>query len=421
MIDGPSEALITGAGVMLSSGTGSEEAWLSLAHGTNKFGPHQRLNAQALGYSAAAHVAPFDLELRRPKNEKFMGASVRIAMKAAAEAVNESKIDLDSLNSERFAIYVGSGHTGLDGTMFFRAMSAANAVEDADLWARFGGRPSRLVDPFFGLRTLSNAGAGLLSLEFNAGGPSNNYVQGEVAGAHAIAAALGDLRDDRCDVALAGGFDSLLMTSSLLTFHQAGLLSRQGPETAYRPFDQDRDGLVLGEGAGFLILEREEDVRARGGQALARLVGVGASISLVDRPGPAMCADALRRALEQGRIDLSEEVAFVVARGLGTLDEDAAEARALGDLLRRDMPVTAMKGSTGFLGAATAAVELCLTTRALRQGMVPPIAGLLRPDPNCGVDLVIGAVREIAETKTSALCFSHAFSGQTAVMKIERV
>ena len=184
-----------------------------------------------------AEVPAFDLtrDLRAPKNEKFMAPGVRFAVRAAKEAVRMSAVNLDHVDPFRVAIYTGSGQTGLESGDFFNNLEVANGGTVESDFANMGGRAARVLDRYFSLRTLSNAGLGLLSMEFGAKGPSNNFVQDDTASAWAIASGARDLEDGRCDVAIVGGYDCLLTPSNYLAYKQAGLLSASRAADAYRP------------------------------------------------------------------------------------------------------------------------------------------------------------------------------------------
>jgi 3-oxoacyl-(acyl-carrier-protein) synthase len=262
------------------------------------------------------------------------------------------------------------------------------------------------------LRTLANAGVGAISTEFGARGPSNNYVQGEIAGAAAIYEACHHLMEGRCDAAIVTGYESLLVPSMVMAFRQMGLLSEGGFEASYLPFQAGRPGMVLGEGAGCLILERHADATSRQADILAEIDGVGLASQSADEDGLTAPVDDIRAAAAEAMGSIAPR--FVVARGLGTEADDLAEARALEGLLPHDALVTALKGNTGYLGAATAPVELGIGLLCARRGFVPPVFGLTAPDPRIHLALVEYRPAPLSHAEAPGLFLSSTFGGQIA-------
>jgi 3-oxoacyl-(acyl-carrier-protein) synthase len=344
-----------------------------------------------------------------------MTHAVLCAMRAAREAVEQSGIDLQKIDPTRVAIYTGSGQTGIEYENYFQALAAAwNGNPEMD-FKDLGGMPSHLIDRYIVLRTLSNSGLALLSSEFGIRGPSGNSVQSDTASAQALSFAFYDLLEGRCDAALVGGYDSLLGVSSFLSYQKAGLLSPSPPHEAYRPFDQRRDGLVLGAGAGFFVLERWDLAEARGAAILGELCGIGSATETHDAGIAVRKAETLQGAMQQA-ID-ADEIDFIVARGIGTRDEDRSEALSLAALLGIDVPVTALKSQTGYLGAATGAVELGIGLACARQGFAPPIARHVAADPDCALSLVCHQPRQLDRKGAPlGLFLSYSWGGQIAAI-----
>ena len=362
--------VITGMGLTIPPGLSVNEArrrWLS---GESAIAASTRLDAKG-GFSAPlAEVPPFDFasSLKSPKNEKFMTPSVRFAMRAAKDAVDSASLDLAAYDPYRIAVYTGSGQTGLESTEFFRNLEVAGGSDERSDFANMGGRASRAVDRYFSLKTLSNAGLGLLSMEFGARGPSNNFVQDDTASAVAIACGMRDLEDGRCDLAIVGGYDSLLNAAVYIAYRNAGRVAPSSDD-ALRPFDPASTGLALGEGAGFLVLERGDDAARRGAPIVGELVGVGSAIEIEDAADAKASDCGMRAALRDA--SNGRPINAVVAHGVGIPDFDRREAAILEATIGPQAPVTALKGLTGYLGAATAAVELILSVHAARAGILP--------------------------------------------------
>jgi 3-oxoacyl-(acyl-carrier-protein) synthase len=412
------EVTVTGMGLVVPLGLGVDEVWGRSVRGESAIGPLRRFDTSAYPCSAGAEPAPFELAsaLGLPKNEKFMSPSVRCALRAAKEAVAASGLDLAAVDPYRIALYTGSGQTGLESAEMFGALEFQWTGDEEKDFANMGGRASRLVDRYFSLRSLSNAGLGLLSAEIGAMGPSDNFVQGDTASALAVSSAVHDLLEGRADVAVVGGYESLLNVSTFLAYEKAGLLSPSDPARAYRPFDRERDGIVLGEGAAFVVLERAEDARRRGATILGEIASVGSAMEAVDAADAKASEGAMRTAVAQAvgdaRIDL------VVAHGIGTAEGDRREARLIASLVPSGVPVTAFKSQTGYLGAASALAEACLALQALRRGCVPPIARHAGADPDCTLNLVAGRARPLRTERATALCLSWSWLGQCAALTV---
>ena len=409
---------VTGTGLAVPPGMSVDHSWTQWMRGKSAIALSRRFDSHSGVEMPAAEVPSFELgaSLRVPKNEKFMSVGVRLAVRAAQSAVASAQLDVKAFDPYRVAIFIGSGQTGLASGEFFDALEAGGGHDEASDFASLGGRASRALDPYFPLRTLSNAGVGLLSIELQARGPSDNFVQDDTASAMAVRAGVRELLDGRCDVAIVGGYDSLLTASQYLTYKRAGLLSAMDADRAYRPFDRDRDGLVLGEGAGFLVLERDEDARRRGASPIGHILGVGSAMELDDVASAKASASAMHGAIE--RATDGRHVDAVVAHGIGMPDGDRREAALLQAILGVDTPVTALKSLTGYLGAATAAVELILALRAARERTLPAIVHLERIDEDCRLNLVREQPRALGPDMPTVLCLSWSWFGACAAVAV---
>lgn len=348
---------------------------------------------------SAAQVAAFDVtnDLRFPKSTKFMNRPVQCGMKAALDAFRSAGLAPGQIDPEQMGLFIGSGNTCLEPGYFTGSLAVAWADGKERDYKYLGGRPSRMIDRYFSLRTLANAGVGLLSNELQAKGPNANYVHSETASLMAIQSAWYDINEGRCSVAVAGGYDCLVQPSTHLDFGSRGLLSTADPACAYRPFDRQRNGIVLGEGAAFFVLESREHAAKRGAPVLAEIIAVDCRMM-----GEGELASEL---LETRDVD------FVTARGFGTAAEDRTEYLELQDRLA-GIPVTAFKSRTGYLGAATAAVETALGLLAARQGFVPAVARFGEADADCSLDLVAHQPRPLASAAPAGLFLSAALCGQ---------
>jgi len=415
---------ITGVGLVTPLGLNAAENVARSSRGESGIGSAKAFAVDGHAAQALATVAEFEIEplLRFPKNSKFMGRAVQFAMRAAHEAIGQSGIDPRKMDRSRVGIQVGSGQTGVEYDHFFPSLIMAwDAGREMD-YKYLGGLPSHLIDRYICLRTLANGGLALLSTEFGIRGPNGNFTQKDTASAQALQAAYLDLLEERCDVAVAGGYDSLATTGNFLAYEQAGLLSHADPARAYRPFDTRADGLVLGEGAGFLVLERWEHALDRGATILGEFIGAGSAMGADESWRPAWSAESICRAACHALDGAHPD--FVVAAGLGTIDEDCCEVEALAALTAEGAhrpPVTALKSQTGYMGAGTAAVELGLGLLCARQGFVPPIARHSQSAAGGTLDFVCHGPRPLKETEPLGLFLSCSWGGAVAALAVRAV
>ena len=412
---------ITGIGLVTPLGLTAADNVARSIRGESGIGPAQAFAVEGHAAQALATVAEFELEscLRFPKNYKFMGRAVQFAMRAAREAIDHSGIDPRRMDASRVAIHVGSGQTGVEYDHFFPSLIMAwDAGREMD-YKYLGGLPSHLIDRYICLRTLANGGLALLSTEFGIRGSNGNFTQKDTASAQALQAAYLDLLEERCDVAVAGGYDSLATTGNFLAYEQAGLLSHLDPAEACRPFDTQADGLVLGEGAGFLVLERWEHAVERGATILGEFLGGGSAMGANEQWRPAWTTETICQATDQALVEARPD--FVVASGMGTVEEDHAETAALSSIIGSGAPVTALKSQTGYMGAGTAAVELGLGLLCARQGFVPPIARHTQAGPAGGLDLVSRSPRHLEQTEPLGLFLSCSWGGAVAALAARAV
>ncbi len=407
---------ITGVGLVTPLGLSTPENVRRCLAGDSAIGPIHTLEVEGHRCRAGAYVPEFDLPgvLRFPKNCKFMEHGVQCAMLAAREALGGGSEVLERWDPVRIALYTGSGQTGLEYDEYFAALEAAwEGGREMD-FKYLGGLPSRRIDRYIVLRTLSNGGAGLMSMELGIQGPTGNFVQSDTASAQALSCAYYDLLEDRCDAALAGGYDSLLNVSNYLAFEKADLLSALDSSEALRPFDRRRDGLVLGGGAGFFLLERWADAEVRNANIVGELC---ASVCSMD-VGAAFetSKDPARLRAVVGEAVGGAEADFVVARGIGTRVGDSSEAAILAGTVGVQVPVTAFKSRTGYLGAATCAVEMGLGLMTAREGFIPPIVRHTETDSECKLDLVVGEPRLLKRRDPLGLFLSASWGGQIAAV-----
>jgi beta-ketoacyl-acyl-carrier-protein synthase II len=395
---------VTGLGLVTSAGIGAYATWETVLKGRPTAAEDPRLEGLPVGISCA--VPGFTASKHVGRRSSLMhDRFVQLAIAAAREAVRDSGLDPATWDGARVGVVVGNG-VGGSSSFERQYRTMADAGPEA---------VSALLIPLI----IPNMVAGHLAIEFGATGPNFVTATACASGATAIGAALRLLRDRTCDVVIAGGTEAAVSPLIVTGFTQMGALSRRtdDPAAASRPFDRDRDGFVIGEGSGILVLEREADARARGARIRAKVAGHGASadahhMTAPDPEGTSVLR-ALRAALAEAGV-MPDEVDHVNAHGTSTPLNDAVEARVVRKLLGDGPAVTSAKGVVGHTLGAAGGIEAALTVLAIEHGTVPPTANLDHQDPEVELDVVTGAPRE--RRIEVAVSNSFGFGGQNAVL-----
>ena len=404
-----SRVFVTGVGVISPIGNEAEECWANLIAGKSGAGPITRFDTTGYETTFACEVKNFapNGALER-KEARRMDRFTQFAVVASREAMRNAGLDLERENLDRIGVVMGSGIGGME------TFEAQHAI----LLER---GPSR-ISPFFIPMMISDMAAGQVSIQFGLRGPNFATVSACASGAHAIGEALRLLRAGDADVIVAGGTEATITPMALAGFSSSRALSTRNddPQRASRPFDQDRDGFVIGEGAGVLVLENEDHARRRGAPLLCELAGYGASADAYHLTAPSEdgsgAARAMARALKDAGIP-TEDVDYINAHGTSTPAGDPVEVRAVktvfGDHARRLM-MSSTKSMTGHLLGAAGGLEAVVTALTLSRGIVPPTINLERPDPQCDLDFVPNQAR--AQRVTAALSNSFGFGGHNATL-----
>ncbi|WP_407547444.1 beta-ketoacyl-[acyl-carrier-protein] synthase family protein [Streptomyces sp. Pv4-95] len=393
---------MTGLGLVTPAGDGWHATWDRVCEGM----PTSVLGTPTPVPHLACSVAYFEpARLGRARSRK-PDRCTQLALLAAREALSDAGLEPACWDGARVAVIVGSSSGGAETLESeHRALLRKGAEE---------------VSPYAVPASLSNSVSAQLTIEFDARGPSHTVNTACASGATAIGTALDLLALGRCDIALVGGADAVITPYYIAGFDRVGALSHRfdDPAGALRPFDTQRDGFVMGEGAGMLVLERTTEARARGVRARARIRGFGASSDAhhVVKPSPdgAGLAAALREALDRAGASV-EDVSHINAHGTGTPLGDRVEAAVLADLFPHRPLVTSTKAVTGHLMGAAGAVEAALTVLAVEQGLVPPTANLDDLDPAVALDIPTKCREQRLQL---ALSLSMGFGGQNAVLAI---
>ena len=403
------DVAVVGVGVKAPGGTTANELWRSLCSARSTAEPYkdERLPVDAAvlvsrveGFEPADYFS--SVERRR------LDRALQLALAAAQDAVDDST-GPPWPAPERRAVVCGVGFGG----------AATWEEQHARLLA--GGL--RALAPLTVTVVMPSAAPSLLSLRHQIAGPASSVSAACASGAVAIGHGMELLRRGAVDIVLAGGYDSLVSYAVVCAFLKLGVLSRRTdePELASRPFDAARDGFVMGEGAGFLVLQRTSDALAEGRRILVRLTGHAENSDayhlVAPQPDGAGAVQCMRAALRDAGLG-TERIGSVNAHATGTTVGDLAEARALSVLLAdQQVPVTAVKGTTGHLVAASGAVEAVVTALTVARGTVPPVAGLRTLDPAMALDVVTGEPRSIGAAP--ALSTSFGFGGANACLVME--
>jgi 3-oxoacyl-(acyl-carrier-protein) synthase len=298
------------------------------------------------------------------------------------------------------------------------------SLQDAILMNHTEG--PRRVSPFLIPMLMANGGAGMTAIEFGVKGPCFSVASACASGADGIGTALMMLRTGMIDAALTGASEATITSTGVAAFDRVGAMSRQNENYSMvpKPFDRDRDGLVMGEGAAVLVLERESDAKARGANILAELAGYGATADAYHVTAPQENGEggtaAIRMALASAGANI-EDVGYINAHGTGTLLNDQAETRAVkaafGDLAYK-IPISSTKSMTGHMMGATGALEAIFCVQVIREGVLPPTIHYETPDPECDLDYIPNQSREASISLAISNAFG--FGGHNAVLTIRK-
>ncbi len=392
------DVVVTGRGAVTSVGTGADELVEALLAGAS--GVRQ---SSEEGAPATAPCADFDPEAwMTPKEARRTDRFAQLALAASLQAAKEAGLP-DGVEPERLGILMGTGVGGL-----------VTLQRECEAWIANG---DRAVSPLFVPMMMPNAAAGVVAMALGAHGPGWSVASACATGAHAIGEAMRMIQRGEADVVVAGGSEAALTGLCLAAFRRMGALSRRGVSC---PFDVDRDGFIMGEGAGALVLEAEEHAKARGVRIRGRIAGFGASNDAfhMTQPDPEGrgAISAMQGALRDAGAEPSD-VGYVNAHGTSTPMNDRVEAQAVRSLFNGSRPpVSSSKGSLGHLLGAAGAVEAVATLGALERGELLPTINLTELDPDCEMEHV--TERRPAGGAKLALSNSFGFGGQNATLAL---
>ncbi len=381
--------VITGMGIASPIGNTLETAWDSIKNGRSGIGQITHFDATPLATRIAGEVQNFDPKsFLPPKDAKKMDTFIHYGLHAAFDALNDSGLEITEANAERIGVLVGSGIGGVRG------------IEENAIAMHLGG--PRKVSPFYIPSTVINMLPGQLTIMKGIKGPNFSAVSACASANHAFGVAMRMIQYGDADVMVAGGAEHGITPTSVAGFCSMKAMSTRNddPTRASRPWDKDRDGFVLGDGAGMLILEEYEHAKARGAKIYAELAGFGASSDAYHMTAPSENGDGPARCMAMAMRDAginADQVGYLNAHGtstpLGDLAETFAIKRALGDHAYKTM-VSSTKSMTGHLLGAAGGVEAVFTVLALHTGIIPPTINLDNPGEGCDLDYVPNIARE---------------------------
>jgi 3-oxoacyl-[acyl-carrier-protein] synthase II len=406
--------VITGTGLLTAVGGDVQSTWASLLDGRSGAGTIQQFDPSGYPVRFACEVRDFDPAAYIDRKEvKRTDRYSQFAIAAASQAVKQAGLEMGAdVDRERIGVVLGSGIGGI--TTF------------EEQHARFLEKGPDRVSPFFVPMFIADIAAGLISIRYGAKGPNYATVSACASGAHAIGNALRHIRAGEADVMIAGGSEASVTRMTVSGFAAMKALSERNdsPETASRPFDATRDGFVLGEGAGVMVLEELEHARARGATIIAELAGYGQTADAYHITAPATGGEGAQRAMRLALKDAGADptaVGYVNAHGTSTpandMNETAAIKAVFGDHAY-ELVVGSTKSMTGHTLGAAGGVEGVITALACREGLIPPTINYSVPDPECDLDYATGG--PVKRDLRVALSNSFGFGGHNVCLAIRR-
>ncbi len=384
--------VVTGLGVLASIGSDVNSFWDSLIAGRSGIGPVTRFDSTDIASKVASEVRDWDPATEMdPKEVRRNDRYVHLALAAARRAMTDAGLSKEDLEPERTGVLVGSGIGGLE-------------TVESQLGVLFEKGPRR-VSPFMIPSLIANIAGGVIAIELGAQGPNFAIVSACASGSHAIGEALRMMRSGLADVMLAGGSEACVTRIGFAGFCSMKAMSTRyndDPARASRPFDAGRDGFVMGEGAGVLVLETLEHAKARGATIYAELAGYAATCDAYHITSPDLEAKALTRCMHLSLGDARqapEDIAYVNAHGTSTPYNDRSETLALKNVFgahaKNGLAISSTKSMTGHLLGAAGAIEAATVCKAIENNIAPPTINYEEPDPECDLDYVPNKAREM--------------------------
>jgi 3-oxoacyl-[acyl-carrier-protein] synthase II len=417
--------------VVAPNGVGKEAFWSACVSGRSGVGPIRTFDASRHPVKIAAEVPDFDIAPFVPnehrKSLKIMGRAMRFGVVAAGMAIRDSGLDLGREDPERIGVVMGTGLVPIDLPEVVPLLAGSCDEQGQFRVDRLGQRGESALFPLWLLKYLPNMVAAHISMFHNAQGPNSTITTACAAGTQAVGEAMRLIQRGDAEIVLAGGADSRMDPLLLLAYTALGAVSRaeRPPAEVSRPFDGQRDGFVLGEGAGVLVLEELERAQRRGAVIYAEVLGLGSSFDAyaVTKPDPHArgAARAIRWALQDARVDPGD-VDYINAHGTSTRLNDLMETMAIKAVFgdgAQALPLSSIKSMVGHLIGAAGAVEAVALAMTLHEGVLPPTINQTHPDPACDLDYVPNTAREMRVR--TAVSTSFGFGGQNAALVMRQM
>ena len=405
--------VVTGSGLVTPLGTGTEKTWKNLCDGKSGIGNITRFDTSDFAVKIAAEVKDFNpQDFIEPKLARHLDPFVQYAVAAAGMALKEADLSIDDANATRVGVFTGNGIGGLSTIEKYHKISLE--------------RGPRKITPFFIPMVISNLSAGQISIVFGAKGPNLSVTTACAAGTHAVGEAFRSISRGDCDLAITGGSESTICPLAVGGFNAMKALSRnnENPEKASRPFDRDRDGFIISEGAGMLVLEELEHARSRNAEIFAEVIGFGLSGDGHHMAAPPEDGDGAVRCMQMALNDaglVPEDIDYINAHGTSTPLNDVVETRAIKTVFgehANKLAISSTKSMIGHMLGGAGGVESVFLALSIRDQIIPPTINLENPDPECDLDYVPNKARETVIK--AAISNSFGFGGTNAVLAMKK-
>jgi len=381
---------VTGVGMVTPLGTGTEKSWKGLLEGRSGIRKITRFDAAGFPCQIAGEVPDFELDrFIEIKEQKKMDRFIHFSLAAAIMAIEDSGLKITESNADRVGVLVGSGMGGLPAIEKYHKV--------------YLEKGPKKISPFFIPMLIINLAAGQISIRFGAKGPNSSVATACASGTHSIGDAYRIIKRGEADAMVAGGTESVITPLGIGGFTSMKALSTRNnePEKASRPFDKDRDGFVMGEGAGILILEELQSALNRGAKIYAEIIGYGMTGDAYHITTPSLDGDGAIRCMDMAIKDSGinpEEVDYINAHGTSTKYNDELETAAIKKIFgghAYKLTVSSTKSMIGHLLGASGGVEAVVCVLSIFNGIVHPTINLENPDPKCDLDYVPGKARAL--------------------------
>ncbi len=407
------QVVVTGIGMVTPLGTGTEKTWGNLVCGKSGIGPVTRFDASDQASRIAAEVKDFESEnWFEKKQAKNLDLFVQYAIVAARMAWKDSGLSITDENCERIGVITGCGMGGLPTIEEYNQVLIK--------------RGARKITPFFIPRVIPNMPSGHISMDLGSKGPNLTQTTACAAGTHAVGEAFRHIAYGDCDIAITGGTESVICPLAIGGFSSMKALSTRNddPEHASRPFDKERDGFIISEGSGMLVLEEGEQAKKRGARIYAEIIGYGQTSDAYHIAAPPEDGEGAARCMAAAMRDAGiapEQVDYINAHGTSTPLNDRCETVAIKTVFQeyaRKLAVSSTKSMTGHMLGAAGGIEAAFTALTLHTGIIPPTMNLFSPSSECDLDYVPLTARETSPE--IALSNSFGFGGTNGVIVMKK-